>query len=206
MLRAKSVFDNSFTRVLNIHDLYRHLVHEQHFQSEFLSDMLRSEIVYIISAFDKFIHDIVKDGILETYNSLRVPTPAFNNFPINLSQMDSIVNPMPTISPIDILENIIIENHKHLSFQDPDKISQALSLVWLENHKWQKIADHLSMNQNALKIELKNIVIRRNQIVHEADIDLFTNDIQVINESDVSNSVNFIKSLSDAIYNLIRLP
>lgn len=205
MLNAKNSFDNSNERVKKIHELYIHLKNELHFNSDFIDDLLRSEIVYIVSALDKFIHDIVKVGILESFNGLRTNTSAYNGFSISMLQFNSLANPLtPSISS-QILENIIVENHKHLSFQDPDKISQALSLIWTENHKWKKIADYLGVDEKNLKVELRNIIIRRNQIVHEADMDLFTNTIQEINSADVENSTIFIADLIDAIYNLVKV-
>jgi len=206
MLRAKSTFDASYNRVLNIHELYKHLVSSLHFRHENVSDLLRSEIVYIISAFDKFIHDVVRIGMLETFNLQRTSTASYNNFPISLLQMQSIISPALSINPYNIFENIIIDSHKHLSFQDPDKITQILSLIWNETHKWQKISAILFIDERVLKIELRNIVIRRNQIVHEGDIDMFTSQIQDIRENDVYNSVEFIKKLTDAIYALIGIP
>jgi hypothetical protein len=79
-----------------------------------------------------------------------------------------------------------------------------LSLIWHENHKWQKIATEMGMTQNNLKTELKNIVIRRNQIVHEGDFDLFTGDIQPIIHSDAQQSVEFIDNLGNTIYDLVK--
>jgi hypothetical protein len=144
--------------------------------------------------------------MLETFNLQRTSTASYNNFPISLLQMQSIISPALNINPYNIFENIIIDNHKHLSFQDPDKITQILSLIWNETHKWQKISTILFIDERVLKIELRNIVIRRNQIVHEGDIDMFTSQIQDIRENDVYNSVEFIKKLTDAIYALISIP
>lgn len=204
MLRAKNHFDNSVIRVKEIHSLFKHLKDDLHFNSSFLDDLLRSEIVYIVSALDKFIHDIVRVGILESYNGLRPITNSLNNFTINFYQMNLIMDPLHLYNVSQILENIIIENHKHLSFQDPDKITYALSLIWNETHKWQKISQLMGMSENNLKIELKNIIIRRNQIVHEADLNLFSNSTQDILEEDVENSVNFISRLVDSIHILIN--
>ncbi|MCT3692603.1 hypothetical protein HZP84_12360 [Elizabethkingia anophelis] len=205
MLRAKNLFDDSYRRILGLHELYNYLT-RQNYNADFVSDILRSEIVNIVSAFDKLMHDLIKEGILETFNNLRSATPSYHKFPINIFQMQAIISPTPTSDPNEILGNIIIDNHKHLSFQDPDKITQALSLIWNETHKWQKVAKSLSIDESSLKVELRNIIIRRNQIVHEADIDLFTGNIQPINSIDVSNSVNFIYKLGIAIYNLVKLP
>lgn len=206
MLNAKKSFDSAIIRIRNIHGLYNHLTTYLHYTEETVADILRSEIVYAISAFDKFIHDIVKQGILETYNTLRPATNTYKNFPICMEQMQCILNPQPPANPSQILENIVINNHKYLAFQDPDKITQALSLIWMEEHKWQKIAIEMSANEKDVKTELRNIVIRRNQIVHEGDLDIFTRELQAIEAADVVRSVLFIENLGNSIFKLVKLP
>lgn len=42
-----------------------------------LSDILRSELVLSVSALDKYIHDIVRIGMLEEYQSIRPKTKNF---------------------------------------------------------------------------------------------------------------------------------
>lgn len=108
MLNAKKSFDSAIIRIRNIHGLYNHLTTYLHYTEETVADILRSEIVYAISAFDKFIHDIVKQGILETYNTLRPATNTYKNFPICMEQMQCILNPQPPANPSQILENIVI--------------------------------------------------------------------------------------------------
>ncbi len=164
MQRAKEIFETGISRVRNIDSLFVHLTSNQGFNPEDVSDLLRTEIVYCISSFDRFIHDIVNLAMVETFIGNRTPTNSYKNFGITLHQFDSINN--ASIPPAEhIFSQTIISNHKHLSFQDPSKVTEALSLIWHENHKWQKLASKMSMNQNDLKTELKNIVIRRNQIV-----------------------------------------
>lgn len=123
-----------------------------------------------------------------------------------MEQMQCILNPQPPANPSQILENIVINNHKYLAFQDPDKITQALSLIWMEEHKWQKIAIEMSANEKDVKTELRNIVIRRNQIVHEGDLDIFTRELQAIEAADVVRSVLFIENLGNSIFKLVKLP
>jgi hypothetical protein len=53
------------------------------------------------------------------------------------------------------------------------------------------------------KTTLKNIVLRRNQIVHESDIDLLTGIEQDIVKEDVADSVTFISKLGNEIFNLV---
>lgn len=203
MLRAKQIFDKGINRIRNIDSLFIHLTQKLGFNPTEVSDLLRSEIVYSLSSFDRLIHDLVKAGMIDSFTGNRVPTNAYKNFSISLNQLDAINN--ATIPPAEfIFEQTITSSHKHLSFQAPDKVTEALSLIWHENHKWQKIATEMGMNQNDLKTELKNIVIRRNQIVHESDFDLFSGDIQPIIHADTQQSIEFINNLGNTIYNLVK--
>lgn len=203
MLRVKQIFDCGIARVRNIDSIFLHLTDQLGFNPTDVSDLLRSEIVYSISSFDKLIHDLVKVGMTETFKGIRSPTNAYKNFSISLYQFEAIN--AASIPPAEfVFEQTINSSHKHLSFQDPDKVSEALSLIWHENHKWQKIATKIGLNQNELKTEFKNIVIRRNQIVHEGDIDLYTGNIQSISHSDTKQSVDFIELLGNKIYDLVK--
>jgi len=203
MLKALELFEIGIKRVRNIDSIYAHLTTNLGFSSQDISDLLRTEIVYCVSSFDRFIHDIVNFAMVETFKNNRTPTNAYKNFNITLSQFESINK--ATIPPAEhIFSETVISSHKHLSFQDPSKVVEALSLIWLESHKWQKIALTMSMNENDVKTELKNIVIRRNQIVHEGDFDLLTGSMQLITHSDTLESVNFIENLGKAIYNLVK--
>lgn len=205
MFNAKSRFDESYKRIKTMHLLYDHLLNQSKFPHDMVSDILRSELVSIVSALDRFIHDIVKAGIIESYNGRRVLTSSCSNFQVTIGDLKSFLSVDINQDPDVILEDIIDRKHSHLSFQDPKKIADALSLFWDENQKWQAIASQSQNNQNALKIELKNIVIRRNQIVHEADFDAFQNQIQSIESRDVENSVEFINNLVEVIYNLAKI-
>jgi len=203
MLRAKNRFDSSIQRIKKLDSLYIHLVEQLKFSEIDIADILRSEYVYVISTLDKFIHDVVRQGMLDTFNGNRTPTNAYRNFGISLEQLENIrIASIPP--PEQIFINTISNSHKYLSFQEPDKISVALSLIWNESHKWQKIADCMGEPANDVKVKLKNIVIRRNQIVHESDIDLATGIQQDILHHDIQESLIFVEILVNCIYDLIE--
>jgi hypothetical protein len=203
MLRVKQIFDSGIVRVRNIDSIFLHLTNQLGFNPVDVSDLLRSEIVYSISSFDKLIHDLVKVGMTETFKGIRSPTNAYNNFSISLNQFEAIKT--ASIPPAEfVFEQTIISSHKHLSFQYPEKVTEALSLIWHENHKWQKIGEEMGIDKNDLRTELKNIVIRRNQIVHEGDVDLSTGNIQSISHPDTQQSVNFLERLGNKIYFLVK--
>ncbi len=201
MINSITRFNNSIQRIKSIHSLYVHLLEEKGFEHQIISDILRSEMVYSVAALDRLVHDLVLAGIMEIYSGTRPSTPSYNNLALNLNQFNILKS---AIVPEFEFKNMIIQKHKYLAFQEPDKISQALSIISLENHKWQKIAGELGITMSDLKIELKNIVLRRNQIVHESDIDLLTGNELDIVKSDVEETVLFIENLGLEIYNLVK--
>lgn len=164
------------------------------------SDLLRWQWVLAVSALDKYIHDIVAAGMVEQYLNRRPTTPKFNAFQLSMNIISNI-----TSSPVPEIEfrNEVVRKHSYLAFQDPDKIADALSFVWNEPNKWAVISRNMatSIDSTTLKTKLKNIVLRRNQIVHEGDC-LSTN-IPLIQQSitlsDTEDVVQFITELVDAI-------
>ena len=103
-----------------------------------------------------------------------------------------------------VLEAFLVLKFKTFSFQDPDKISDGLSHIWEEPHKWQKIAAYMGKSENDTKNELKNIVLRRNQIAHEGDYLFHSGSREIIERTDTIEVMNFIQQLGTAIYNLVK--
>lgn len=186
--------------------LYHHLTSDLKLPND-LSDILRSQLVYAVSALDKLIHELVKIGMLQAFINQRTKTAKFNSFSISLETYNSIqqttqqhTDTLQLETPEYFFEQEIIVKHKYLAFQEPDKIADALSFIWEEKQKWQKIAIALSMSDDVVKKKLKSIVSRRNQIVHEADINVQTSLRNNIDEGDVKEAVEFIFKLGKNIF------
>ena len=164
------------------------------------SDLLRWQWVLAVSALDKYIHDIVTDGLVEQYINKKPHTPKFDTFQLCMKTIINIQSaPVPEIA----FRNEVIRKNSYLSFQDPDKIADALSFIWNVPNKWDVISRNMAtpISSSDLKIKLKNIVVRRNQIVHEGDC-LSTNipmAQQQITASDTQDVIQFITELVDAI-------
>lgn len=163
------------------------------------SDLLRWQYVLALSALDKYIHDIVRIGMVDEFLGRKSKTLKFNSFRITLStSLDINASDYPEFE----IEKEIIKQHGFLAFQDPDKIAEALSFIWDEPHKWKFISQAMSspISEKDLKIKLRNIVLRRNQIVHQGDC-LFEPHLaqQNISREDVINVVEFVKELVNAI-------
>ncbi len=164
------------------------------------SDLLRWQYVLAVSALDKYIHDIVRIGMVEEFKGNRVVTDSFKGIKLELSNALLIMN---SSTPEIDFSNEILKQHSYKAFQDPDKISEALSLIWDEKHKWAVISKNMtsSISEKDLKTQLRNIVIRRNQIVHEGDClsTLPPLQQQIILKKDTTDVIAFITDIVKAI-------
>lgn len=205
MNRAFDQFQVNMKYVMELDALFLHLKDTLKLPND-LTDILRAEWVYSVSALDKLIHELIRIGMIEAFRGTRVKTPKFSSFSISLITHASIVSSTPTsIPPPEYwFEQEIMQRHKIIAFQDPDKIAEGLSLIWADQHKWQTISGAMGLPQKDLVVRLKNIISRRNQIVHEADLDILTGIRNPISKPDIDFVVQFIKDLAKVIYDAVK--
>jgi hypothetical protein len=97
------------------------------------------------------------------------------------------------------LEDQIRTQHGYLSFQQPDKVADAIRLV-SDVHLWQQVGLELGKPASEIKLELKLIVDRRNQIAHEADTDPTPPHTRyAIDGATVKGALDFIEAVVKAI-------
>lgn len=164
-----------------------------------LSDLLRAEYVQVISALDRYIHDLTLSGMLDVFSGNRKMPPAFQKFTLPTSLALQIASPPMGISPEMLFEQEIRNKHSFLSFQQPDKIADAVRL-FCEIELWKEVAIKLSVDVKVLKEKLTNIVDRRNKIAHESDKKPgFPNELWPIDRQIVNDTKIFIKDLCYSI-------
>jgi hypothetical protein len=103
-----------------------------------------------------------------------------------------------------LLENEIRERLGYQSFQQADKIAEAIR--YISNEKlWDKVASHMNKPAKGIKQQLNSIVDRRNKIAHEADIDPTFNigSRWNIDELLVGDAVNFIETIVESIHQVL---
>ena len=165
-------------------------------------DLLRFKLAYSVSAFDKLLHDIIREGMVETYTGRRPATPKYLNEPVSLANMRALaaaVTPPPEI----VFEGIVRMKLKILSFQEPDKVSDGLSYVWDHSNKWDRISALLGAPTHDVRTRLKLIAGRRNSIVHEADLDPLTHTKLPITKAEVDSTHIFLLNVGNAICSLV---
>lgn len=165
-------------------------------------DILRAELVYGISAFDKFIHDIIKSGMVDIFIDKRLPTKRYLCETINLETFRKIESGQFPPKEI-VFEQEISRKLSYLSFQFPEKISDGLSLIWEEKNKWKRISAITGGGEQFVKTRMRLIADRRNSIVHEADWDDVQQVRRVISVSDCKDSILFLVKVARAIDKLV---
>lgn len=183
-----------------------------------LDDMLRAQIINAVSAMDCYIHEIVRIGIIKSFLGDRPQTSKWKSSPMSLENVQSIIaieqlglaTPQKESEMVNALNSIFKPLLKTLSFQQSDKIKDALSYIWLEEHKMQAIANSINYNLvgntlnekvKYLEQKLSLIVTRRNQIAHEADWDSLNACKRLVQKSEVDDIVLFIEKFVEAIHN-----
>lgn len=160
------------------------------------SDILRAQIVLSVSALDYYIHEITVIGMIEVLEGKRTPTSAFSKYRVS---MDSVQG-KGFVSGSGWFESDVRERHSFLSFQQPDKIADAIRL-FSDVKLWQAVGVKMSMPDSDVKAQLRLIVDRRNKIAHEADIDpSYPGARWSINEKDVERSIHFIEQVCESIH------
>lgn len=198
MITAKTLFHSIIDQTKISMGLYDYLCDQKVPLDS--SDLLRWQWVIAVSALDKYIHDIVRIGMIQEFLGTRARTVKFDSFKIDLANYSQLLNsPNPEIE----FEREIIRQHGYQSFQRPDNISDALGYIWSDTHKWDVISQNMPTPISAtdLKTKLNNIVVRRNQIAHEGDCYAPILPLQqtAISKSDVVDVISFITELVEAI-------
>lgn len=165
-----------------------------------LSDFLRAGIVMSVSTLDHYIHEITRLGIIESFEGIRVITPALRKFPVSL---DGAIQGIQTVGNSAWIDSEIRARHSYLSFQQPEKIADAIKLI-SQIRLWESLSTSMSMPASDIMRQIKLIVDRRNKIAHEADLDpSFPGTRWPISIQNLTTTIDFVENLCENIHVLI---
>lgn len=193
MLKALEAARESLLRVEHLGGLYSAL---QSLTTSAIdsSDLLRAQVVLAVSALDFYIHEVTVMGMLEVMKGERPSTPAFDKSRVSVGAM---LGGMQT-QTYDWFEADVRERHSFLSFQQPDKIADAIRL-FSGVKLWESVA--AIVGDNDVKDRLRLTVDRRNKIAHEADISpSYPGERWPITQSDVTEITLLIRGIVEAIH------
>ncbi len=169
-------------------------------------ELLRAEWVARLSAFDLYVHELVAQLMLETFEGRRPASPANLRFSVSSETLDRIRR---AVTPSDATAAFDLEVRNQLSyltFQDPDKVADGVRLC-SAGELWNDVALKLGATAatkvakaKSLKKDLSIIVQRRNRIAHEGDLKPSPlREPSPISQSDLAFVAGFVEKLVRAI-------
>ena len=201
MLNAQRVFVRSINSSRDLSSLHDYLTRSLVVPYSF-DDIIRSQLVYALSAFDKLIHDLIRIGLVDMFKGNRPLTPKYLSEPISIDLYQRLV--IASIPPADyIFQQEMIRKLKAITFQDPKKVAEGLPYIWNKPHKWQNISASMTSPGDA-SLTLKLITNRRNAIVHEFDADVLSNERNTIEKYEVDNVCSFLEDCGNTIVRLVK--
>lgn len=159
-----------------------------------LSEILRAEYVLIISAFDCYIHDVVREGMIEIFNGARNSNKNYNEFRIPLEIVGRIIVETDDNIKKSLLDSAIKKVSSKDSYQAPSSVEDALNILSIKKI-WTKVGNKIGMSGDDVKQKLGLFVRRRNEIAHQADINILTGTKNNIEHNDIIEILDFIDKL-----------
>ncbi len=131
-----------------------------------LSDILRAELVFSVSAFDAFIHDLVLTGMGEIFDGTRPRTDSFRQQKKNAAErFNCAVGSLPREAFLFHIQ----DRNRLVSFQSVKSISAAIRSI-NNIDVWVEVAKRRGVDKEPMEGQFMLIVERRHVIVHQADI------------------------------------
>lgn len=157
--------------------------------------LLRAEYVLIISAFDSYLHNVVRKKLSNNFLAGEL-----SGCDIKLSlESFSIINSATNINEKKQLLDLEIRKALEKdSYQSPKSVAYAMDAIGIKKI-WKKSESVFNDTGEHIKDQLSLIIKRRNQIAHESDIDFLSGELRTIDSQTVDECRNFITKLVTSI-------
>ncbi|MBQ5445229.1 MAG: hypothetical protein IIT48_00985 [Lachnospiraceae bacterium] len=190
-------FTNNLLSIKSQFELAEQLKAEGNMQYK---DILRSQVVFLDSALDFFMHEVTKYGMVQIFQGVWEKTERYNNFTIRLGEISDVLrNPEQENWFLDIVNDSYAED----TFMSAEAVIGQLNLIGV---KWKSVANRAFFEQGSttptnkkFKCKLNSLFRRRNQIAHQADCSHETAVKIDIKREDVENYIADIEKIVIAI-------
>jgi hypothetical protein len=189
-------------------------IDHKHFTHDYVSELLRESIVAAVSALDRYMHDQVvarswsilskaEDKVPKVWRKVEIPAVEVKKA---IMHQHYNKNARTGTKVKKAIQDML---HKKYTFQKPDDIEKAAGLLGIKEF-WNEVSKKLNGNQRPedVKKKLHNIVNRRNQIVHEADLERQQRArkprLRDLSRSKAEKYVNYIEAFVKAVDELIN--
>lgn len=171
----------------------------QNGKEEHAKDILRSQVVFLMSALDFYMHEIVRYRLLKMFSGELPKTKSYKNFIVSIETLEEALKNPETI---DWLSEEIIIRHSHETFMASKAIKKVLALISNEAI-YNLTCEELGKENGEVNELIDEIYRRRNQIAHQSDR-LHNEDGQnAILKEEVQKFICFIEEFVQKIHDLL---
>lgn len=166
-------------------------------------NILRSQIVFLESALDFYLHELSKCGMVKIFNGDWPKTDRYNNLKVEMKLIDAAIkNP----ESCDWLLDYINEKNKKEVYISLDSMRDQLNLLGIEFERVVTNAFSDKSNSEGIPINgkqvIKDLFNRRNEIAHQSDRNHFNSEQNDITKEYVLENIDYVKSIIEAIHNI----
>lgn len=197
MSNEKAFFERQVKEIENLSKIYVYLSRNNVCVAD-ISMLLRSEYVLLVSAFDNYLHQIVRRKFVKDFFDGGVN---LGKLQLSVDVAHELFNVCERYEGEIILRNALKKTLGDKSFQAPIAVEWALGLINIHSI-WKKMGKYNNMSGKDNKNKMALIVQRRNQIAHEFDID-YNGELRDIELDTINDCKNFLSCLVDCIDGLI---
>jgi len=162
--------------------------------TEVTDNILRASLTMMVSAIDTSVHELIISAIMF---EIKEDKSIFKLDNVKICALASKESDKDT--RIRLIESDLRRQFSKESFQSSRQIENSLAQIGITK-VWTKLSSTLGLPPEDIKIKLDLLVRRRNQIVHEGDLD-HLHSIRDIDRRDLDESLTFTKKLVAGIIN-----
>ena len=164
-------------------------------EEEKSKNIMRSQIVFLVSAFDFYVHELTKYGFIKMFCHEWESTNKYNEFQVDMSLLEQAINKPESY---DWFLNYINERFKRITFMSYKQIREQFELLGIDlDSIMQKTFD--KTNYSNYKKVFKDLTDRRNEIAHQSDRSHYDAKQNTIFKHDVEEFIDFVKKIVEAI-------
>lgn len=140
-------FQNNIAQIRQIGGVYSYLKDKMRLPVADIGDILRSQIVNVVSELDRYLHEKVRKGICDIFLGNRPIMGKFKSFSLSSDTVMRIWGDasLTVIEREMLINEAVSQSLKTLSFQQAVKIKDALSYLWDEPHKMTVVAKEMGV-------------------------------------------------------------
>lgn len=169
-------------------------------------DIYRSQIVFLESALDYFMHCLGIYAMQQMYLGNWNKTEGYKDLKVPIDRvMHAITHPEDS----EWIDDVIVSHHASKTYMSPKEIKEQFTLI-IGKDFFDKVADEMYYDQTSrvktdakLKENLDVLFKRRNKIAHQADRDHKTGNLFDIGKENVESAIDTIKTFVYCTYSLL---